>query len=127
MTTSSKEVKNKKSKKTTKRLVGDKKKIYNSLKEQLKLTDNYNPYTEDLLRDYLTMYDTKCMLTQNIENVGVSIKYDNGGGQKGWKSNPSVDLLNRTNAQMLKLLAALGLKPSKMKKALLEDDDDDEL
>lgn len=123
MATSSKETKKKK-----KRLSGTRGKIYNSLKEQLELADNYNDYTEDLLKDYITMYDTKCMLTQDIEDRGVSLEYDNGGGQKGRKSNPSIDLRNRTNAQMIKLLDALGLKPSKMNiKSSDDGDDDDEL
>ena len=120
MAANSKETKNKK-----KRLSGKRKKIYDSLKEQLELSDNYNDYTEDLLQDYLTMYDTKCQLALDIEDNGVSLEYDNGGGQKGRKSNPSIDLLNRTNAQMLKLLDALGLKPSKMTKSSNDGDDDD--
>lgn len=115
-------------KKTKKRLSGKRGKIYNSLKEQLELADNYNDYTEDLLRDYIDMYDTKCMLTQDIEDRGVTLEYDNGGGQKGSKSNPSIDLRNRTNAQMVRLLDALGLKPSKMLTKSPDDgDDDDEL
>lgn len=115
----------KETKKKKKRLSGKRKKIYDSLKEQLELSDNYNDYTEDLLQDYLTMYDTKCQLALDIEDNGVSLEYDNGGGQKGRKSNPSIDLLNRTNAQMLKLLDALGLKPSKMTKSSNDGDDDD--
>lgn len=115
-------------KKLKKRLTGKRGKIYKSLKEQLELADNYNDYTEDLLRDYITMYDTKCMLAQDIEDRGVSLEYDNGGGQKGSKSNPSIDLMNRTNAQMVRLLDALGLKPSKMLSKSPDDgDDDDEL
>lgn len=111
-----------------KRLSGTKKKIYESLKEQLLLSDNYNDYTEDLLQDYLTMYDTKSQLALDIQNKGVSLEYDNGGGQKGTKINPSIDLMNKTNAQMLKLLDALGLKPSKMHSKPSNDiDDDDEL
>lgn len=116
-----------KNKKKKKKLCGTRGKIYKSLKEQLELSDNYNDYTEDLLKDYITMYDTKCMLAQDIEDRGVSLEYDNGGGQKGRKSNPSIDLMNRTNAQMIKLLDALGLKPSKMNSKSLDDDDDDEL
>ncbi len=116
------------SKKKKKRLSGKRGKIYYSLREQLELADNYNDYTEDLLQNYLTMYDTECMLAQDIEDRGVSLEYDNGGGQKGRKSNPSIDLMNRTNAQMLKLLDALGLKPSKMNSKSPDDgDDDDEL
>lgn len=116
-----------KAKPKKKRLSGVKKKIYNSLKEQLEINDNYNDYTEDLLQDYLTMYDTKCMLAQDIKDRGVSLEYDNGGGQKGSRNNPSIDLYNRTNAQMLKLLDALGLKPSKMSKPSSDGDDDDDL
>lgn len=120
MPTNSKEKKPKK-----KRLCGKKKKIYDSLKEQLLLNDNYNDYTEDLLQDYLTMYEVKSQLALDIENNGISIEYDNGGGQRGRKGNSSIDLLNRTNAQMLKLLDSLGLKPTKMKKTPKDPDDDD--
>lgn len=123
MAASSKETKKKK-----KRLSGTKLKIYNSLKEQLELADNYNDYTEDLLKDYLSLYDTKCELSRDIDEHGVSLEYDNGGGQKGRKSNPSIDLMNRTNTQMIRLLDALGLKPSKMNSKSSDDgDDDDEL
>lgn len=121
MAASSKETKKKK-----KRLSGTKLKIYNSLKEQLELADNYNDYTEDLLKDYLSLYDTKCELARDIEEHGVSLEYDNGGGQKGRKSNPSIDLMNRTNTQMIRLLDALGLKPSKMNQKSSDDGDDDD-
>lgn len=112
-----------------KRLSGIRKKIYDDLKEQLLLADNFNSYTDDLLKDYLEMYDTKCLLSQDIIKRGVSVEYNNGGGQKGVRSNPSIDLRNRTNAQMLRLLDSLGLKPSKIKnsQSLDDSDDDDEL
>ncbi len=125
MSTTSDTIKQTKKKKP--RLAGKRKELYESLKEQLEINDNYNNYTEDLLQDYLTMYDTKCMLAQDIRERGVSIEYDNGGGQKGSRNNPSIDLYNRTNAQMIKLLDALGLKPSKMSKPQYDGDDDDEL
>ncbi len=117
----------KEKKKRKKRLSGIRGDIYKSLKEQLELADNYNAYTEDLLKDYIQMYDTKCLLSQDIEERGVSLEYDNGGGQKGSKSNPSIDLLNRTNAQMIKLLDALGLKPSKMINKQFDDGDEDDI
>lgn len=119
----------KKSQKTKKprkrRLVGIKRKIYLDLKEELELNDNYNAFTEDLIQDYLVMYETKQQLHQDIIKRGVTIDYDNGGGQKGSKGNPSIDLLNRTNAQMLKILAALGLKQKSGKPSNNSDGDDD--
>ena len=40
------------------------------------------------------------------------VKYDNGGGQSGYKKNESVDQIIKVNAQMLKLLTELHLSPS---------------
>ena len=116
---------NSKTKKKKRRLCGKERKIYESLKEQLICNDNFNDYTEDLLLDYITMYHTKTMLADDIIEKGVSMQYDNGGGQKGTKNNSNVDAFNRTNAQMLKLLDALGLKPSKMIKPAGDPDDDE--
>ena len=50
--------------------------------------------------------------------------YNNGGGQSGMKKNEAVEMFNKTNAQMLKLLAELGLKANTM---LGGGDFDDEL
>jgi hypothetical protein len=58
-----------------------------------------------MAEDYMDLWVTKCLLIQDIRQRGVNTVWDNGGGQKGRKKNDSVDLLIKTNAQMLKLLA----------------------
>lgn len=40
------------------------------------------------------------------------VAYDNGGGQKGFKDNPSIERQIKVNAQMLKLLSELDIKTS---------------
>lgn len=69
-------------------------------------------YLLDLVEDYMVMWDIKEKLQKDISTRGVSIKYNNGGGQSGVKKNDSVDQLIKMNAQMLKLLSMLGIKPS---------------
>lgn len=77
----------------------------------------------DLVNDYMAMWDVKNMLIEDIETKGVSVRYQNGENQFGYKKNDSVAELQRTNNQMLKLLSHLGLKPSR---AEVEEADDDE-
>lgn len=48
--------------------------------------------------------------TAAIQKRGTIVEYNNGGGQSGYKKNEAVDMFNKTNAQMLKLLSELGLK-----------------
>ena len=53
----------------------------------------------------------------------MTVKWDNGGGQKEVKKNDSIAELNKTILQMTKLLESLGLKPSD----LVSGSDGDEL
>ena len=62
------------------------------------------------------------LLKQDIEERGVRVLYDNGGGQKGIKKNDSVEQLVKIKAQMLKLLSELNIKPSN---DLIGDDEDE--
>jgi P27 family predicted phage terminase small subunit len=70
----------------------------------------------DLVQDYLSLWDVKNELIEDIETQGIKVS-----GMHGPKSNPSINDLNKTNAQMLKILSELGLKASAEEK----DDDDD--
>ena len=96
--------------------------IYNDLKEQLNINDTYNAYTEDLLKDYISLAKTKDELIKDIEERGVTVEYNNGGGQTGYKKNDSVSEVPKINKQMTLLLAFLGISPSKKVK---EDGDSD--
>lgn len=87
--------------------------IQNDLLDQLDRNGVVGEFYIDLVNDYMAMWDVKNRLIADIEAKGVSIKYQNGENQWGYKKNDSVGELQRTNNQMLKLLDHLGLKPSK--------------
>jgi len=79
----------------------------------------------DLIEDYMSMWDIKNQLIKNIVDKGVSIRYQNGENQFGYKKNDSISELNRTNRQMLTILNDLGLKAADIK--VVDNDDDIEL
>lgn len=84
--------------------------IEKDLREQLDENGVYGKFFDDMIGDYMAMYVTKTLLIEDIQKRGTNVKYNNGGGQEGYKKNESVEMFNKTNAQMLKLLAELGLK-----------------
>lgn len=98
--------------------------IKNDLLNQLRVNKTKGKYYTDLVNDYMSLWVTKNLLVQDINSRGVSIAWNNGGGQKGRKKNDSVSELTKVNAQMLKLLNELGLKPTD---SSIGDDEDDEL
>lgn len=84
--------------------------IYRDLKEQLVSKNNYSAYTEDLLIQYMKFCDIEEDLNNDINVRGVTVYWNNGGGQDGWKKNDSIAELNKTNLQKIKLLNFLGIK-----------------
>ena len=86
------------------------KELETDLKEQLDANGTCGKFFEDMVQDYMAMYVTKTLLIRDIQKRGTIVKYNNGGGQEGFKKNESVEMFNKTNAQMLKLLSELGLK-----------------
>ncbi|UOE96066.1 P27 family phage terminase small subunit [Alkalihalobacillus sp. LMS39] len=95
--------------------------IKNDLLNQLKNNGTFGSHFKDLVCDYMSMWDIKNMLIDDISRRGVVVKWSNGK-QSGEKKNESINELNKTNAQMLKILAELELRASKFDK----DDDDAE-
>jgi len=93
--------------------------ILNSLVEQLIANDTNQPHYRDLVEDYMALWDIKNKLIADITERGVAVTWENGS-QSGKKKNDSVNELNKTNKQMLTLLAALGLQATD-----LERDDSD--
>ena len=89
-----------------------KKELIVDLLDQLDRNSMTGKYYIDLVNDYAEMYDTKKKLIDDIKTRGVSVYYNNGGGQSGYKKNESVDQWVKVNGQMLKILDALGIKPS---------------
>ena len=90
------------------------KEIEKDLRQQLEENGTYGKFFDDMVDDYMAMYVTKTLLTEDIQKRGTIVKYNNGGGQSGMKKNEAVEMFNKTNAQMLKLLAELGLKANAM-------------
>lgn len=80
-----------------------------------------NQYT-DMINDYMNLWDIKTNLIKDIQERGVTCKYQNGENQWGYKKNDSIAELLKTNAQMLKILDALGLKAER-----IESDEDEEM
>ena len=92
---------------------GKPKRIREKLLSELELSGNKKAYYEDLVDDYITLWTTKELLRIDIEERGVKVFYDNGGGQCGYKKNESVEQIVKVNAQMLKLLHDLNITPQK--------------
>lgn len=90
------------------------KRIENDLTAQLKEKSVVGNHYEDLVRDYLSLWDLKCKLIDDIRENGIKVS-----GMHGPKSNPSINDLHKTNDRMIKILDALGLKASP-----LADDDE---
>lgn len=96
--------------------------IRKDLLDQLERNGIYGNQFKDLVEDYMSLWIVKNLLINDIKARGVSIKWNNGGGQTGFKKNDSVGELNKTNAQMLKLLTELGIKAT-----VADSGDDDDL
>lgn len=82
------------------------------LLDQLERTSVVGRFYVDLVDDYMALWDVKNKLIEDIEERGVSVYWQNGESQHGYKKNDSVSELQRTNNQMLRLLDHLGIKPS---------------
>ena len=93
-----------------------------SIKKDLlaQLDKGAGQYYLDLVSDYMELWNTKCLLQDDIQCYGIRIKYVNSRGETAEKKNDSVDQLLKTNTQMLKILQELGIKP-KLKPAGEED------
>ena len=106
--------------------------IKNDLIDQLERKGIFGKHYLDLINDYMALWDIKNKLIKDIKDRGVSVKWTNGpinpetgeAAQSGYKKNESISELNKTNAQMLKILNELGLKASSMGPA---DDPDEEM
>ncbi len=85
------------------------KKIKRDLIKQLKLKKANIPTLLSQIDDYMSMWVEKEIFIHDIEERGVYVPYDNGGGQKGTKKNDSVLDKVKVNTQMLKILEALDI------------------
>ncbi|NEZ47972.1 RNA polymerase subunit sigma-70 [Clostridium niameyense] len=97
------------------------KEIKKDLLDQLEENEIYGKHYEDLINDYMALWDIKNRLIADIKERGVSVEWNNGK-QVGRKKNDSIPELNKTSAQMLKILAELGLKPSPKENGDMDDE-----
>lgn len=89
--------------------------IRQDLLKQLELKGATQLFYKSLVDDYMSLWDMKNKLIADIEDRGVAIAWNNGGGQTGVKKNDNMSELNKTNAQMLKILSELGLRGADIK------------
>jgi phage terminase small subunit len=87
--------------------------IKQDLLDQLERNGTLGKYYNDLVSDYMDLWVTKSLLVDDIQQRGVTVAYNNGGGQKGVKKNDSIEQRIKVNAQMLKILSEIGVKPSR--------------
>ena len=85
-------------------------KIQRSLTEQLALKGAALDHYEDLLRDYMSLWDIKERLIADIKARGVVYQDKSASGVLMWKNNPSIKELRQTEQQMLNILRELELK-----------------
>lgn len=86
--------------------------IRKDLLDQLERNRTTGQYYCNLVEDYMDMWVAKTLSVEDVRRRGIVVEYQNGGGQCGMKKNDSVELQIKLNAQMLKLLSEMGIKPS---------------
>jgi Phage terminase, small subunit. len=86
--------------------------IKKDLLDQLDRNHTQGVYYTNMVDTYMNLWVREQLLNDDIEENGVMVKWNNGGGQCGAKKNDSVDMSNKVNNQMLKILSELGIDPS---------------
>lgn len=89
------------------------KEIKDDLIDQLNEKGAGHAHYLDLVNDYLSLWDIKNLLIEDIKTRGVVVTW-NGNNKK----NDSIAELNKTNAQMLKILSELDIKVSNKPKGV---------
>ncbi|MCM3291832.1 hypothetical protein M3661_17010 [Paenibacillus sp. MER 180] len=84
------------------------KRIENDLKKQLKANGTTVNYHKDMVSDYMSLWDLKNELLDDIKANGIKVS-----GMHGPKSNPAINDLHKTNDRMIKILDALNLNVPK--------------
>lgn len=84
-------------------------KIKESLMKQLEAKGADVAHFIDLIYDYLTLYDVKKALQNDIKTRGVSYETTSANGYKITKQNQSVKDLVATERQMIAMLKEMGL------------------
>ncbi|MDD3393793.1 MAG: RNA polymerase subunit sigma-70 [Anaerotignum sp.] len=87
--------------------------IKNDLTEQLERNGTVGQFYQDLILDYMKLWDVKNMLIVDIDERGAVVNYVSNTGQANKKKNDSVMELIKVNDRMVKLLDAIGITPAK--------------
>lgn len=102
--------------------MNDEKKIHKDMIKQLKDRNILESHYISLVDDYMELWNIKNLLIADINERGVNVEWNNGGGQSGVKKNDSVNELVRVNAQMLKILSELGIRGADIKHIEYDDE-----
>lgn len=98
-------------------------KIELAIIRQLKEKQIYQyAHYQDLVNDYMKMWDFKNMLQEDIDERGVSVYWQNSETQYGYRKNDSISELLKVNKQMLKILYDLGIRASDLE--VVDDEDE---
>lgn len=85
--------------------------IRNDLLDQLERNGTMGEYYTNLVNDYMNLWKVKNELIKDITTRGAKVMVKTATASN-IKTNDSVLDLIKTNAQMLKLLDSLGIKPA---------------
>ena len=88
------------------------KEIKADLLDQLIRNGTAGKYYIDLVDKYMDFWDMENSLIDDIRERVVVKTYYKVGGKSGTKKNDSIDQRIKVNAQMLKILDSLGIKPT---------------
>ena len=86
--------------------------IESDLLDQLERNGTVGNHYKDLVCDYMSMWDTKNLLADDIKKRGAVVNYESNNGTVNKRKNDSVGELVKVNLQMIKLLDAMGIKPA---------------
>lgn len=103
-------------------MTAEQRRIRDDLIQQLEKKRQNTSYYEDLVNDYIVMMQTRDRLQKDIIDRGTLVEWSNGGGQKGFKKNDSIDQYNKICDRMIKHLDFLGIRPDE---TILNDDENE--
>ena len=99
------------------------KSIRDDLMIQLIKTGANTPAFENMVDQYMDFYVTTQLCKLDIQNRGVFVEYDNGGGQTGYTSNSSVDNLLKVSSKMRDIIKQLEISVDVVSTEMEEEDD----
>lgn len=100
------------------------KRVMRSLKTQIRAKGADIEIFADQINDYMTLWDLKEQLKEDIEENGLRLMYQTANGNEAEKDNPSVKQLPVVNKQMLAILKQLDISTDKAVRADGDDIDD---